>query len=141
MLQLHCLFRCRYCNPLYNRYVHSGCPSWLSCISVIFQVHLGASLKKVLHAGCNYHVKLQHQKTNGTMNARYIHIYDKSQFNSLVWGSLMLTPNSLNRLFPHVNRTVEHATESWARSENEATSTKHHCITELHTGLLSFFFT
>ena len=140
MLQLHCLFRCRYCNPLYNRYVHSGCPSWLSCISVIFQTHLGASLKKVLHAVHSYRVTLQCHKIYGTMNTRYIHIYEKSQFNSLVWGSLMLTPNSLNRLFPHINRTVQHATESWVGSENEATSTKHHYITDLQCSTLTSLF-
>ena len=95
-----CLFRCHCqhnCYPLYNRCARSGCPSWLSFISVIFQAHLGASwlpekssCTKILLTvhmrpvaiALNYSVK------NVRNDARQIYM----QCNSLVWGSLTLVP-------------------------------------------------
>ena len=39
-----------------------------------------------------FHIVLQHQETYRTTYARYVIIYEKLLFNSLVWSLLMLIP-------------------------------------------------
>ena len=84
--------------PLFNKCARSSCFSWLSFIIVIFQSHLGAeaswlpSCTKILltvrtrpaDIALNYSVK------NIRNDVRQIILYEKSRFNSLVWGSLTL---------------------------------------------------
>ena len=74
----------------------SGCPSWLSFITVIVQAHaswlpeikLYENLTYAPHAVNSYHFNLQRQgyKAQSTPDNIW-----KFQFDSLVWGSLMLT--------------------------------------------------
>ena len=76
-LRFSCLFQSHCQHNYYSLYNRSGCPSWLSFISINFQAYLGAScqLYKNLthgpHAAHGYCVKLQHQETCRTTNARY----------------------------------------------------------------------
>ena len=96
-----CLFwyQCQHnCCPLYNRCAHSDCPSWLSCISVIFQAHLGGNylmlswlpscITIIPMVTLNYSI----QKHMDFRMPYILYAYKKSQFNSLVCGSIMLVP-------------------------------------------------
>ena len=92
-------------NYLHTRCAHSGCPSWLSFITVLIQAHASwlsekPSCTKILlyapHASHSYCVKLQRQEytERRTPDNIYRYIYEKSQFNSLVWDSLTLAPTT-----------------------------------------------
>ena len=88
--------------PLFNMCARSGCNSWLPFISAIFQSHLGASwlpsctkiLLKVRTRPAA--IALYYSVKNIRNDVRQIIIIiiiifdEKSQFNSLVWGSLTL---------------------------------------------------
>ena len=88
--------------PLFNKCVRSGCNSWLSFISVIFQSHLGASwlpsCTKILLTARTRHtaIALNYSIKNIWNDVRQIILYEKSQLNSLVWGSLTFAP--INRV-------------------------------------------
>ena len=76
---------------------HSDCPFWLSCISIIVRAHFRAScLRLCWLPRCTkilLRSRLQHSKhTERRTTDIYIYIYEKSQLNSLVWGSLVLAP-------------------------------------------------
>ena len=81
-------------------HAYSGCPSWLSFITVVIQAHAVAGCQRnqvlrksyVPHVACTYCVKLQRQEYTEQRTPDNIYIYKKSQFNSLVWGSLTLAP-------------------------------------------------
>ena len=90
--------------PLFHKCAHSSCFSWLSFISVIFQSHLGASwlpsCTKILLTvrtrpaaiALNYSVK----NIQNNIWQKIIIFYEKSRFNSIVWGEHEQAPNRLD---------------------------------------------
>ena len=85
--------------PLFNKCTRSGCNSWLSFITVIFQSHLEASwlpsCTKILLTTRTQPtaIALNYSINNIRNNIRQITIYENI---SLVWDSLTLTP--INRV-------------------------------------------
>ena len=79
--------------PLFNKCAHSGC---FSRLSFTFQSHLRASwlpscTKILLTVRTRHAVALNYSVKNIRNDIRQIIIlYEKSRFNSLVWGSLTL---------------------------------------------------
>ena len=64
------------------------CSQWLpSCTKILLTVALNYSIQKTY--GTTYAMQIKY---------KYIYIYEKLQFNSLVWGSLRLAPTrGMNR--------------------------------------------
>ena len=68
----------------------------------------GRDLNKIFNCLCNTNYSIQLAHTRPTMHCirLVIYIYKKSQFSSLVWGSLMLTPIILINQPYHLYMTV-----------------------------------
>ena len=87
--------------PFVQRCACSGCSSWLSFITVIIQANASWLSEKL---SCTKILLTSHMRPTAialnfsVKNIRndvcqiIIYIYEKSQFNSLVWGSLTFTP-------------------------------------------------
>ena len=87
LLQTQCLGY-----PLFNKYRRSSCFSWLSFIIEVTLELAGCQVVRKSyspHAACGYRVKLHHQNIRNSVR-QIIILYEKSQFNSLVWGLLTL---------------------------------------------------